>query len=55
MGTNTSLCPQYAYSPKGRRAYAQVPRKPRLKHGQIVVVNNLSAHKSERVSELLEE
>jgi hypothetical protein len=26
MGTNTSLSPLYAYSPKGRRAYAQVPR-----------------------------
>jgi hypothetical protein len=25
MGTNTSLSPQYAYSPKGRRAYAQIP------------------------------
>jgi hypothetical protein len=26
MGTNTSLCARYAYAPKGRRAYAQVPR-----------------------------
>ena len=26
MGTNTSLAPLYAYSPKGTRAYAQVPR-----------------------------
>ncbi len=26
MGTNTSLSPRYAYAPKGRRAYAQVPR-----------------------------
>ena len=27
MGTNTSLSPVYAYSPKGRfRAYAEVPR-----------------------------
>ena len=25
-GTNTSLSPMYAYAPKGRRAYAQVPR-----------------------------
>jgi hypothetical protein len=25
-GTNTSLSPMYAYSLKGRRAYAQVPR-----------------------------
>jgi transposase len=27
MGTNTSLSARYAYSPKGKRAYAQVPRK----------------------------
>lgn len=26
MGANTSLSPRYAYSPEGRRAYAQVPR-----------------------------
>jgi DDE superfamily endonuclease len=26
MGTNTSLSPLYAYSPKGARSYAQVPR-----------------------------
>ncbi len=26
MGTNTSLSPRYAYSPKGRRAYTKVPR-----------------------------
>jgi hypothetical protein len=26
MGTNTSLAPLYAYSPKGTRSYAQVPR-----------------------------
>ena len=24
--TNTSLSPMYAYAPKGRRAYAKVPR-----------------------------
>lgn len=95
MGTNTSLCSRYAYSPKGRRAYAQVPRNrganttllasmslegmgpclavegattttvfevyiervlaPSLRRGQIVVVDNLGAHKSERASELVEE
>ena len=97
MGTNTSLSPRYAYSPKGRRAYAQVPRNrganttllasmslegmgsclavvggtttakvfeayveqalaPSLRHGQIVVVDNLlGAHKSERARELIEE
>ncbi len=90
MGTNTSLSPRYAYSPKGRRAYdVQVPRNrganttllasmslegmgsclavegtttanvfeayveqalaPSLRRGQIVVVDNLGAHKkSER-------
>jgi hypothetical protein len=26
MGTNTSLDPLYAYSPKGTRSYVQVPR-----------------------------
>jgi transposase len=95
MGTNTSLSPRYAYSPKGRRAYAQVPRNrganttllasmslegmgpclavegattatvfeayvekvlaPSLKRGQIVVVDNLGAHKGVRVRELLQE
>jgi transposase len=95
MGTNTSLSPQYAYSPKGRRAYAQVPRNrganttllasmslegmgpclavegattarvfeayveqvlaPTLRCGQIVVVDNLSAHKGGRARELIEE
>jgi transposase len=94
MGTNTSLSPVYAYSPKGRRAYAEVPRNrgknttllasmslegmgpclavegatsatvfesyveqllaPTLRRGQIIVVDNLSAHKSERVRELIE-
>ncbi len=95
MGTNTSLAPRYAYSPRGRRAYAKVPRNrganttllasmsfegmgpclavqgpttakvfeayvekmlaPRLRHRQIVVVDNLGAHKSERARELIEE
>jgi transposase len=95
MGTNTSLSPRYAYSPKGRRAYAQVPRNrganttllasmslegmgpclavegattarvfeayveqvlaPTLRCGQIVVVDNLSAHKGGRARELIEE
>ena len=93
-GTNTSLSPRYAYSPKGRRAYAQVPRNrganttllasmslegmgpclavegattatvfeayvekvlaPSLKRGQIVVLDNLGAHKSERARKLIE-
>jgi transposase len=94
MGANTSLSPRYAYSPKGRRAYAQVPRNrganttllasmslegmgpclavegattatvfeayiekvlaPSLRRGQIVVLDNLSAHKSERARKLIE-
>jgi hypothetical protein len=93
-GTNTSLSPRYAYSPKGRRAYAQVPRNrganttllasmssegmgpclavegattttifeayvekvlaPSLRRGQIVVLDNLGAHKSERARKLIE-
>ncbi len=95
MGTNTSLSPRYAYSPKGRRAYGKVPRNrgvnttllasmslegmgpclavegsttttvfeayvekvlaSSLKRGQIVMLDNLSAHKGERVKELIEE
>ena len=94
MGTNTALSPLYAYAPRGRRAFAQVPRNhganttllasmslegmgpclavegattamvfeayiekvlaPSLRSGQIVVVDNLGAHKSERVRELIE-
>ena len=93
MGANTSLFPRYAYSPKGRRAYARVPRNrganttllasmslegmgpclavegattatvfeayvekvlaPSLRRGQIVVLDNLSAHKSERARKLV--
>jgi hypothetical protein len=94
MGTNTSLSLRYAYAPKGRRAYAKVPRNrganttllasmslegvgpclavkgattttvfeayiekvlaPSLRRGQIMVLDNLGAHKSERVRELIE-
>jgi len=94
MGTNTSLSPIYAYSPKGERAYSSVPRNrgpnttllssmtvagmgpslvvvgattkvvfeayvervlaPSLESGQIVVLDNLAAHKSERVTELVQ-
>jgi transposase len=95
MGTNASLSATYAYAPKGRRAYTQVPRNrganttllasmslkgmgpclavegattarvfeayveqvlaPTLRRGQIVVLDNLGAHKSERARELIEE
>jgi transposase len=94
MGTNTSLHPLYAWSPKGERARCSVPRNrgpnttllasmmaegmgpclavegattrivfetyiekvllPSLRHGQVVVMDNLSAHKGERIRELLE-
>ena len=96
MGTNTSLFSIYAYSKRGERAYASVPRNrgpnttllwsmtlhgmgpsealavegattkvlfesyiqrvlaPSLKNGQIIVLDNLAAHKSERVRELVE-
>lgn len=93
-GTNTSLAPLYAWSRKGERALAKVPRNwganvtllasmglsgmgpcvavegattarvfeayledalaPSLRPGQIVVMDNLSAHKGERVRELIE-
>ena len=95
MGTNTSLHPLYAWSPRGERAhYCFVPRNrgpnttliasmtaegmgpclavegattklvfeayvekvlvPSLRHGQVMVMDNLSAHKGERVRELVE-
>jgi transposase len=94
MGTNTSLGPLYAWSPRGERAYSNVPRNrgpnttllasmtsegmgpclavegattrvvfeayaekvliPSLRRGQVVVMDNLSAHKGERVRELVE-
>jgi transposase len=94
MGTNTSLHPLYAWSPKGERARCSVARNrgpnttllasmtaegmgpclavesattrilfeayiekvllPSLRHGQVVVMDNLSAHKGERVRELVE-
>lgn len=94
MGSHTSLAPLHAYSEKGHRAYAEVPRNrgknatllsgmslggmgpslaveggtdaavfetyvghslgPSLRDGQIVVMDNLSAHKTDRVRELIE-
>jgi transposase len=94
MGTNTSLHPLYAWSPKGERARCSVPRNrganttllasmtaegmgpclavegattrivfetyiekvllPSLRPGQVVVMDNLCAHKGERIRELLE-
>jgi transposase len=94
MGTNTSLHPLYAWSPRGERARCSVPRNrgpnttllasitaagmgpclavegattsivfeaylekvlvPNLRRGQVVVMDNLSAHKGERVRELIE-
>ena len=95
MGTNTSLAPLRAWSPKGQRAYCSLARNrgknttvlssmtmegmgpsltvegattaavfetyvervlsPMLHPGQVVVMDNLSAHKGERVRELIEE
>ena len=94
MGTNVSLCPLYAWSPKGQRAFGSAPRNwgknvtllasitreglgpclavegattrevfetylervlaPSLKPGQMVVMDNLSAHKGGRVKEIIE-
>ena len=95
MGTNTSLAPLRAWSPKGQRAYCSVARNrgknttvlssmtmegmgpslavegattaavfetcvervlaPTLRPGQVVVMDNLTAHKGDRVKELIEE
>ena len=89
MGTNTSLAPLYAYSRRGHRVHAKVPRNrgpnttllasitvegmgpcvavvgsttkevfetyveqvlsPTLGPGQVVVMDNLAAHKGERM------
>lgn len=94
MGTNTSLHPLYAWSPRGERARCSVPRNrgpnttllasmtaegmgpclavegattkivfeayvekalvPSLRRGQVVVMDNLSAHKGDRVRALVE-
>jgi transposase len=94
MGTNTSLHPLYAWSPRGERARCSVRRNrglnttllasmtaegmgpclavegattrivfeayvekglvPSLRRGQVVVMDNLSAHKGERVRKLIE-
>ena len=94
MGTNTSLHPLYAWSPRGERARCSVPRNrgpnttllasmtaegmgpclavegattrlvfeayiekvllPSLRREQVLVMDNLSAHKGERVRELVE-
>jgi len=95
MGANISLSPLYAWSPKGERAHARVPRNrgknttllasmgiegighclvvegftttavfetyvervlaPSLRSGQLVVMDNLAAHKGQRIKELIEE
>lgn len=95
MGANVSLCPLYAWSPKGERAHAKAPRNwgrnvtllasitaggtgpclavegpttrgvfeaylehvlaPSLRPGQVVVMDNLSAHKGGRVRGLIEQ
>jgi transposase len=94
MGTHTSLAPLYAYSPRGKRAFFEVPRNrgknttllasisckgmgpsmavegpttkevfetyvdhvlgPTLRPGQIVVMDNLTSHKGQRVRESIE-
>jgi transposase len=94
MGTNVSLSPLYAWSPKGKRAFGSAPRNwgknvtllasitreglgpclavegstttevfeaylehvlaPTLRPGQVVVMDNLSAHKGGRVKEIIE-
>ena len=95
MGTNTSLSPICAWSPRGQRARCSVPRNrgpittllssmscegmgapltvegatehavfetyvervlaPTLRCGQVVVMDNLSAHKGERIKEMIEQ
>ncbi len=40
---------------RGLRTYVEQALAPSLRRGQIVVVDNLGAHKSERARELIEE
>ncbi len=94
MGANISLAPVYAWSRRGERAYASVPRNwgknitllasmslegmgpclavegsttsevfetylehvlaPTLRPGQVVVMDNLTAHKGEKVGDFIE-
>ena len=94
MGTHTSLAPLYAYTPRGERAFFEIPRNrgsdttllcslhsegigpsvavegattkevfeayaehflaPSLKPGEIVVMDNLGAHRPKRIRELIE-
>jgi len=94
MGTNVSLSPIYAWSPKGKRVLGSTPRNwgknvtllasitmegigpclavrgattrevfeayleralaPSLRPGQVVVMDNLSAHKGGRVKQIVE-
>ena len=94
-GANTSLCPLYALSPRGKRAHARVPPNraknttllanmgvegmghclpvegsttaavfetyvewilvQSLRSGQLMVMDNLAAHKGQRIKKLIEE
>jgi transposase len=56
MGTNTSLClaVEGATSATVFESYVEQLLAPTLRRGQIIVVDNLSAHKGERVRELIE-
>jgi transposase len=62
MGSNTSLHELYAYSPVVEggangavfETYLQEMLLPALGKGDVVVMDNLSVHKSERVREMIE-
>jgi transposase len=63
MGSNTSLHELYAYSPVVEggangavfETYLQEMLLPALGKGDVVVMDNLSVHKSERVREMIED
>jgi transposase len=54
-GMGPSLAVEGATSAKVFETYVDLVLAPSLSRGQVVVMDNLSAHKGERVSELLEQ
>ncbi len=54
-GVKPSMCVEGAVDGKAFEAYAEHFLAPKLKRGQIVVMDNLSVHKSKRAERLIEE
>ena len=54
-GMGTSLAVEGAITAAAFETYVERVRSPMLCTGQVVVMDNLTAHKGERVKELIEE